>query len=86
MAYPQPRCPQCGGKLRLITKEKRWFCDNCQTYVDVLPLEHTSIKGTSEGRRGFSERLILMIILMAAIPVILWFIWYLILLSRLRFP
>lgn len=34
MAYPQPRCPQCGGKLRMITNEQRWFCDNCQTYVD----------------------------------------------------
>lgn len=36
LQYPQPHCPGCGNKLRLIPEVNSWFCDNCRMYPQLI--------------------------------------------------
>lgn len=82
-SYPQPFCPQCRNPLRLNMEENQWFCDNCKSQVDVLPLSQVSLRGTKEGKSEFSERFILMVIIIVVLSVLMPLIFYLFTLSRL---
>jgi len=65
LGYPTPHCPNCGYPLKLIGIN--WYCEKCQKYHEILPIEPISRKGTKEGERKFKNRMLIWISVAAVV-------------------